>query len=84
MAVKRNPENENEFVEESSISSQKAKQLFANETRKPKEEKKTLRTFATEASFKRELEDLFSSMGLGWAAGIRFSPKEFPKKHGQD
>lgn len=84
MALKRNPENENEVVEESSISSQKAKQLFANETRKPKKEKKILTTFSIEPSFKRELEELFSSMGLGWAAGIRFSLKEFIKKHGQE
>jgi len=84
MALKRNPENEKEFVEESSISGQKAKQLFANEIRKPKKEKKILTTFSIEPSFKTELEELFSSMGLGWAAGIRFSLKEFSKKHGQE
>lgn len=84
MALKRNPDNEVEPVEETSISSQKAKQLFANEARKPKKEKKILTTFSIEPSFKRELEDLFYSMGLGWAAGIRFSLKEFQKKHGEN
>ena len=57
MALKRNPDNENELVEESSISGQKAKQLFSNEVRKPKKEKKILTTFSIEPSFKRELED---------------------------
>ncbi len=84
MALKRNPDNETELVEESSISSLKAKQLFANETKKPKKEKKILTTFSIEPSFKRELEELFASLGLGWAAGIRFSLKEFSKKHGQE
>ena len=84
MALKRKPEKENEQVEESSISSQKAKQLFANEVRKPKKEKKILTTFSIEPSFKKELEELFFSMGLGWAAGIRFSLREFAKKHGDN
>ncbi len=84
MALKRNPDNETDLVEESSISSQKAKQLFANETKRPKKEKKILTTFSIEPSFKRELEELFASLGLGWAAGIRFSLKEFLKKHGQE
>ncbi len=84
MALKRNPEAENENIPESSISGQKAKQLFSQETRTPKKENKVLTTFSIEPSFKRELEELFASMGLGWAAGIRFSLKEFSKKHSQE
>lgn len=84
MALKRNPEVENEVVPENSISGQKAKQLFSQETRTPKKENKVLTTFSIEPSFKRELEELFASMGLGWAAGIRFSLKEFSKKHAQE
>ena len=32
-------------------------------------------------TFKKELEELFSELGLGWAAGIRFALKEFSKKY---
>jgi arsenate reductase-like glutaredoxin family protein len=84
MALKRNPETESEVVQENSISGQKAKQLFSKETRTTKKENKVLTTFSIEPSFKRELEELFASMGLGWAAGIRFSLKEFSKKHAQE
>ncbi len=84
MALKRNPESENEVVQENSISGQKAKQLFSKEARTSKKENKVLTTFSIEPSFKRELEELFASMGLGWAAGIRFSLKEFSKKHSQE
>jgi hypothetical protein len=31
-----------------------------------------------------ELEDLFADMGLGWAAGIRFSLREFYKKYREE
>lgn len=44
-------------------------------------EKKVLTTFSIEPSFKEELQNLFSDMGLSWAAGIRFALKEFLKKH---
>lgn len=84
MALKRNPEPESEVVQDNSISRQKAKQLFSKESSKPKKENKVLTTFSIEPSFKRELEELFASMGLGWAAGIRFSLKEFSKKHSQE
>ncbi|MGE4584027.1 MAG: hypothetical protein AB7C91_05210 [Sphaerochaeta sp.] len=84
MALKRNPEAENELVIDNSISGQKAKQLFSKETKTPKKENKVLTTFSIEPSFKRELEELFASMGLGWAAGIRFSLKEFAKKHAEE
>lgn len=67
-----------ETVSNDSLSSQKAKQVFATGKEK---EKKILTTFSIEPSFKAELEDLFSEMGLGWAAGIRFALKEFAKKH---
>jgi hypothetical protein len=83
MALKKNPETETEQVVDTSISSQKAKELFSQEKRLPKKEKKVLTTFSIEPSFKRELEELFSSMGLGWAAGIRFSLKEFQRKYDQ-
>ncbi len=67
---------------EDSISGQKAKQLFAKDGG-AKKENKILTTFSIEPSFKRELEELFSNMGLGWAAGIRFALKEFSKKHSE-
>jgi len=76
MALKRNVEDEK--IEDSSISGQKARQLFSQK------ENKILTTFSIEPSFKRELEELFSDMGLGWAAGIRFALKEFYKKHTAD
>jgi hypothetical protein len=76
MALKRNVEDEK--IEDSSISGQKARQLFLQK------ENKILTTFSIEPSFKRELEELFSDMGLGWAAGIRFALKEFYKKHTAD
>ena len=77
MALKKNP-NAIEFEE--SASSQKAKALF-NKDSALRKENKVLTTFSIEPSFKRELEELFSSMGLGWAAGIRFALKEFSKKY---
>ena len=67
-------------VSNDSLSSQKAKQVFSTGKEK---EKKILTTFSIEPSFKAELEDLFSEMGLGWAAGIRFALKEFAKKHAE-
>lgn len=80
MALKKNPE----FVElEDSLSAKKAKQLFKHDSR-PKKENKILTTFSIEPSFKRELEEMFSGMGLGWAAGIRFALKEFIKKHAEE
>ncbi len=53
----------------------KARQVFSGK------EKKILTTFSIEPSFKSQLEALFESMGLGWAAGIRFALKEFYKKY---
>ena len=84
MALKKNTDQEIEVNAENSISGQKAKQLFSKESKSPKKENKVLTTFSIEPSFKRELEELFASMGLGWAAGIRFSLREFSKKHSQD
>jgi hypothetical protein len=77
MALKKNP-IATEFEE--SASSQKAKVLF-NKDNASRKENKVLTTFSIEPSFKRELEELFSTMGLGWAAGIRFALKEFSKKY---
>lgn len=60
----------------------KAQDLFNNDTKLAnKKEKKILTTFSIEPSFKKELEGMFSDMGLGWAAGIRFALKEFIKKY---
>ena len=64
-----------------SLEGQKAKQVFGSKEAK---EKKILTTFSIEPSFKEELEDIFSDMGLGWAAGIRFALKEFSKKYGKN
>lgn len=57
----------------------KTKQLFSDSLKK--KETKILTTFSIEPSFKKELEDKFEEMGLGWAAGIRFALKEFIKKY---
>lgn len=77
MALKKNQTTDESHE---SPTMQKAKQLFSNEPRR-KKENKILTTFSIEPSFKSELEDLFSDMGLGWAAGIRFSLREFYKKY---
>ncbi len=77
MALKRNPDESVNYEE--SVSS-KAKQLFNSESLS-KKENKILTTFSIEPSFKKELEELFSELGLGWAAGIRFALKEFSKKY---
>ena len=47
-------------------------------------EKKILTTFSIEPSFKAELEELFTDMGLGWAAGVRFALREFYKKYSEE
>ncbi len=80
MALKRNPEESVQYDEDISV---KAKQLFGSDSgsRRRKEEKKILTTFSIEPSTKKELEELFDDMGLGWAAGIRFALKEFYKKY---
>lgn len=77
MALKRNPDESMKYEE--SVST-KAKQLF-NSDSVHKKENKILTTFSIEPSFKKELEELFSELGLGWAAGIRFALKEFSKKY---
>lgn len=77
MALKRN----DEAFREESLSERKAKEVFS---KKEGKEKKILTTFSIEPSFKEELEELFDSMGLGWAAGIRFALKEFSKKYGNN
>lgn len=75
MALKKN-ENLTE-LENESLSGKKAKAVFAKNTK----EKKVLTTFSVEPSFKAELEEQFSDMGLGWSAGVRFALREFYKKH---
>lgn len=67
-----------DVIPNESLSSQKAMHVFASGKDK---EKKILTTFSIEPSFKAELEELFSDLGLGWAAGIRFALKEFIKKY---
>ncbi|MBO4392769.1 MAG: hypothetical protein J5800_00345 [Spirochaetales bacterium] len=78
MALKRNPEDSVQYDEDIT---KKAKQLFASDTGVRRKENKILTTFSIEPSFKKELEDLFAELGLGWAAGIRFALKEFSKKY---
>ena len=63
-----------------SLSGMKAKRVFSNSEK----EKKILTTFSIEPSFKAELEELFSDMGLGWAAGVRFALREFWKKYSEE
>lgn len=77
MALKKNEE----LLREESLSERKAKEIFS---KKEGKEKKILTTFSIEPSFKDELEELFDSMGLGWAAGIRFALKEFYKKYSEN
>ncbi len=81
MALKKTPRAEADKENDRSLSAQKAEELFSQKPQKRKKEKKVLTTFSIEPSFKRELEELFSEMGLGWAAGIRFSLKEFQRKY---
>ncbi|MCR5761494.1 MAG: hypothetical protein K6F82_05830 [Sphaerochaetaceae bacterium] len=76
MALKRNTE---ETVVEQNAEN-KAKSLFNQEPAR-KKETMILTTFSIAPSFKKELEDMFADMGIGWAAGIRFALKEFYKKH---
>lgn len=76
MALKRNETGTSSY--EISPSEKRAKEVFSGKEAK---EKKILTTFSIEPSFKEELEELFTSMGLGWAAGIRFALKEFSKKY---
>ncbi len=61
---------------------EKAEKLF-KQARKSTKEKKILTTFSIEPSFKKELEEMFHNMGLGWAAGIRFALREFIKKYSE-
>lgn len=76
MALKKIVE-EDYKVDDNAIN-EKTKHLFEDSYRK--KETKILTTFSIEPSFKKELEEIFAEMGLGWAAGIRFALKEFSKK----
>ena len=69
----RKTEGKEEIME--SPSEAKARQVFSGK------EKKILTTFSIEPTFKAELEELFSDMGLGWAAGVRFALREFYRKY---
>ncbi|MCR4676786.1 MAG: hypothetical protein K5634_06115 [Sphaerochaetaceae bacterium] len=77
MALKRSTD---ETVVDVPIAESKAKNLFNNNS-SPKKETMILTTFSIAPSFKKELEEMFADMGIGWAAGIRFALKEFYKKH---
>ncbi|AEC01970.1 hypothetical protein [Parasphaerochaeta coccoides] len=79
MALKKSTDEENLPEVSESLSSQKAKNLFSKSVGRQAKEKKILTTFSIEPSFKRELEDTFENMGLGWAAGIRFALRQFIK-----
>lgn len=74
MALKKQEETLNE-----GLSGRKIKEVFGG--KENSKEKMILTTFSIAPSFKEELEELFSDMGLGWAAGIRFALKEFAKKY---
>lgn len=79
MALRR-VDGKDESMQNESLSGMKAKRVFSNSDK----EKKILTTFSIEPSFKAELEELFSDMGLGWAAGVRFALREFYKKYSQE
>ena len=79
MALRR-VDGKDESMQNESLSGMKAKRVFSNSDK----EKKILTTFSIEPSFKAELEELFSDMGLGWAAGVRFALREFYKKYSNE
>ena len=79
MALRR-VDGKDESMQNESLSGMKANRVFSNSDK----EKKILTTFSIEPSFKAELEELFSDMGLGWAAGVRFALREFYKKYSQE
>ena len=79
MALRR-VDGKEEVMQNESLSGMKAKRVFSNSEK----EKKILTTFSIEPSFKSELEELFSDMGLGWAAGVRFALREFWKKYSEE
>ena len=80
MALRRVDGKEEIMQNNESLSGMKAKRVFTNSDK----EKKILTTFSIEPSFKAELEELFSDMGLGWAAGVRFALREFWKKYSEE
>ena len=79
MALRR-VDGKEEVMQNESLSGMKAKRVFSNSEK----EKKILTTFSIEPSFKSELESLFTDMGLGWAAGVRFALREFYKKYSEE
>ncbi len=79
MALRR-VDGKEEIMQNESLSGMKAKRVFSNSEK----EKKILTTFSIEPSFKAELEELFTDMGLGWAAGVRFALREFYKKYSEE
>ncbi len=79
MALRR-VDGKEEVMQNESLSGMKAKRVFSNSEK----EKKILTTFSIEPSFKAELEELFTDMGLGWAAGVRFALREFYKKYSEE
>ena len=79
MALRR-VDGKEEIMQNESLSGMKAKRVFSNSDK----EKKILTTFSIEPSFKAELEELFTDMGLGWAAGVRFALREFYKKYSEE
>lgn len=79
MALRR-IDGKEEVMQNESLSGMKAKRVFSNSEK----EKKILTTFSIEPSFKAELEELFTDMGLGWAAGVRFALREFYKKYSEE
>ncbi len=79
MALRKN-DVKDESMQSESLSGMKAKRVFSNSEK----EKKILTTFSIEPTFKAELEELFTDMGLGWAAGVRFALREFYKKYSDE
>ncbi|MBO4388666.1 MAG: hypothetical protein J5785_04430 [Spirochaetales bacterium] len=80
MAIKKEIK-EDEIIEETSLSTTKAKALFGTKGKGKNSENMILTTFSIAPSFKKDLEDLFGEMGLRWASGIRFALTEFYKKY---
>ncbi len=79
MALRRTDGKEE--IQNESLSGMRAKRVFSNSVEK---EKKILTTFSIEPSFKAELEEMFTDMGLGWAAGVRFALREFYKRYNSE
>ena len=83
MALKKNPETEAEQVVDTSISSQKAKELFSQDKRTPKG-KESFDYVFHRTFLQKRTRGTFLINGFWDGCGIRFSLKEFQRKYDQN